>query len=92
MRVERADVDKVKQRLNNIKRKIDEGRTQPKISAEEDYEARLAAQLAEDEIRKRRKKEEAEARKREKEEAELETIDPEIAAIMGFGKLGGGKK
>jgi U4/U6.U5 tri-snRNP component SNU23 len=89
MRVERADVSAVKDRLQTIKRKLDEGRTKAVTSAEDDYEARLAVQVAEDELRKRRRKDEMEAKKKEREAAELESIDPEIAAIMGFGKLGG---
>jgi hypothetical protein len=36
----------------------------------------VTAQVADDEIRKRRKKEDEQARKREREAQELETIDP----------------
>lgn len=88
MRTERADVTKVKDRLSNIKRKIDDSITRKSTSAVEDYESKVAAQVAKDEIRKRRKKEDDAAKKREREAAELETIDPEIAAMMGFGKFG----
>jgi hypothetical protein len=92
MRVERATVDKVKERLSTIKRKIDDSLTQKPTSAVEDYEAKIALQVAEEELRKRRKKEEAEARKKEREEAEMENCDQDIAALMGFGTFGGSKK
>jgi U4/U6.U5 tri-snRNP component SNU23 len=88
MRVERAGVDKVKERLQNIKRKIEETASKPVVSAIDEHESKVAAQIVEEENKKRKRKEEAEARKREQEEAELETIDPEIAAAMGFGKFG----
>lgn len=88
MRTERADVTKVKERLSNIKRKIDDSITRKNTSAVEEYESKVAAQVADDEIRKRKKKEDDASRKREREAAELETIDPEIAAMMGFGKFG----
>jgi hypothetical protein len=85
-------VSKVKERLTNIKRKIDDSLSQKPTSAVEDYDAKIAIQVAEDELRKRRKKEGTEARKKEREEAELENCDEDIAAIMGFGSLGGKKR
>lgn len=85
MRVERADLSMVQQRLQLIKSKIVEEKTGKDTTAIEDYETRIALQLAEEERRKRQKKEEAAARKREAELAELEHIDPDIAEIMGFG-------
>ena len=88
MRTERADVSKVKDRLTNIKRKIDDRLTRHSTSAVEEYESKVAAQVADEEIRKRRKKEDEVSKRREREAAELETIDPEIAAMMGFGKFG----
>ena len=88
MRTERADVTKVKERLLGIKRKIDDSITRKGTSAVEEYESKAASQVADDEIRKRRKKEEEAAKKKEREAAELDTMDPEIAAIMGFGKFG----
>ena len=92
MRVERAGVDKVKERLSNIKRKIDDSLSHKPTSAIEDYDAKIAIQIAEEELRKRRKKDEALARKKEQEETEMENCDEDIAAIMGFGKLGKQKK
>ena len=92
MRVERAGVDKVKERLSNIKRKIDDSLSHKPTSAMEDYDAKIAVQIAEEELRKRQKKDEALARKKEREETEMENCDEDIAAIMGFGKLGKQKK
>lgn len=87
MRVERANVDKVKERLGLLKKTIIDKDTTPVLSAGDAYERKLALQVAEEEIQKRRKKEEALAKKREREEAEMEDIDPEIAALMGFGSF-----
>ena len=90
-RTERADVDAVKSRLDLVKRKIEETKTKPVISATDEYKERMAAQVAEEEARKRRKKEEKESRRKREleEEAEEEGFsgglaDPELAAMMGF--------
>jgi U4/U6.U5 tri-snRNP component SNU23 len=91
MRVERADVSKVKERLDMLKRKIVEKQTAPVKSAVDDYEERLAVIEAEEEFRKKKKKEDLIARKKEKEIAEMESVDPEIAAMMGFGGFGSSK-
>jgi U4/U6.U5 tri-snRNP component SNU23 len=92
MRVERATTDKVKDRIEMLKRKINDQKSAPVTSALDDYNSRLATQVAEQERLKRQKKEELTARKKEKEAAEAEEIDPEIAAMMGFGGFGGYKK
>jgi U4/U6.U5 tri-snRNP component SNU23 len=92
MRVERVDVDTVKSRLENIKKSIKENSTKIIKSAEEDYSDRIALQLVEEENNKKRKREEKEARKKEQEEKDAEGIDPEIAALMGFGGFGSSKK
>lgn len=47
MRTERADVSKVKDRLTNIKRKIDDSITRKATSAVEEYESKVAAQVRE---------------------------------------------
>jgi len=95
MRVEKSDVDSVKQRLEAIKRKAEDQKTHIRPSAVEDYESKISRQLAEDEERKKARKEQAIERKRRESaalaEEEAETIDPEIAALMGFGGFGGGK-
>jgi U4/U6.U5 tri-snRNP component SNU23 len=91
MRVEKAGVDQVKNRIDMLKRKVNET-SAPAASAVDDYNARLAIQAAEAERLKRQKKEQALARRREEEEAELEQMDPEIAAMMGFGGFGAKSK
>lgn len=92
MRVERVDVDTVKNRLENIKRSIQENATKVTKSAEEDYSDRIAMQIAEEENAKKRKREEKESKRKEQEELAAEGIDPEIAALMGFGSFGDNKK
>lgn len=89
MRVERADVSDVKQRLADLKRKVS-ATPAPKISALEEYKQRQAAQDAEKEDFKRRRKDEAQAKRmakatqEEEEEEGEDTMDPEIAAMLGF--------
>ncbi len=90
MRVERAGVDRVKEKLDTLKRKISDQSTTGRLSAIEEYEARVAAAKMEEENRKKKKREEAEARKREEELAEFDSgVDPDIALLMGFGGFGG---
>lgn len=91
MRVERANTDQVKDRMNMLKQKINEKKNAPVVSAVEDYESRLAIQAIEAERLKKEKKEAAAARKREQEEAEMEGMDPDIAMLMGFGGFGSSK-
>ena len=92
MRVERVDVDTVKNRLENIKKSIKESSTKVIKTADEDYSDKIALQLIEEENRKKRKREEKESKKKEQEEKEAEGIDPEIAALMGFGGFNSSKK
>jgi U4/U6.U5 tri-snRNP component SNU23 len=92
MRVERAGVDKVKDRLDSLKRKIQEAKETPKVSAIEDYETRMAIQRTEEEKVRKKRKEEKKARKQEREINEMEGVDPEIAEMMGFGGFGSSKK
>ena len=92
MRVERADVSKVKDRLKTIKRNLEDTKNKPAISAVEEYEARISLQLLEEENRKRQKREAAQAKKIEMEARELETADPEIAELLGFNGFGSSKK
>lgn len=94
MRVERASVDTVKTRLEEIKRTI-ANKAEEKLSrksAIEDYESRLNLALIEKEAAKKKKKEDLLNRKKEEEARELETIDPAIAEMMGFGGFGSSKK
>jgi U4/U6.U5 tri-snRNP component SNU23 len=91
MRVERANTDQVKSRIDMLKQKIS-AKNQPVTSALESYNSRLAEQALEGEQMKRQKKEQAAAKKKEREAAEMEDIDPEIAAMLGFGGFGSSKK
>jgi U4/U6.U5 tri-snRNP component SNU23 len=89
MRVERAGVDKVKERIDMLKRKVREDRSGPTTTAVQDYESRLAIQNTDNETRKKKRMDEKTARKHEQEIAEMEGgIDPQIAEIMGFGGFG----
>ena len=95
MRVERAGVDRVKEKLDSLKRKISDSRDSSiiKPSAIEEYESREATLKIEEENRKKKKREEAAARKREEELTELDAgIDPDIASLMGFGSFGGNNR
>lgn len=68
MRVERASVDRVKERLELLSRSVKEkDTTKATLSAAEEYEQRLSLQVAEEERLKRQRKEEAAARKKERE-------------------------
>jgi U4/U6.U5 tri-snRNP component SNU23 len=94
MRVERAGVDRVKDKIDSLKRKISDQQHQgDRPSAIEEYESRVAMKKAEEDNRKRKKREDEAARKREAESAEMDAgIDPEIAQLMGFGGFGGSRK
>lgn len=94
MRVERAGVDRVKEKLDSLKRKISDNKNNStKPSAIEEYESRTALLKIEEENRKKKKREEVAARKREEELLEIDNnIDPDIANLMGFNNFGGNSK
>ena len=56
MRVERATVDKVKERLEILKRSVKEETKKPVLAAAEEYEQRLSLQVAVEERLKRQRK------------------------------------
>jgi U4/U6.U5 tri-snRNP component SNU23 len=95
MRVERVDVDRVKERLQAIKAKEQEKKNAgPKESAIKSYERKLDEEEAQKKAWKEARKEAKRQRaKRGEEEAEAEEeeddvdngIDPDMAAMMGFG-------
>lgn len=99
MRVERADVSSVKERLEGMKSKLEANKRAsalPKKTSAEvfvDYESKLHSDLAVMASAKEKLKKEKEAEKqRIKEEAEAqEDGDDEMAAMMGFGSFGGAK-
>lgn len=99
MRVEKVGLSRVQERLAAKKRAL----TQAQEPEEYDLDARVAALQDEEEQRrqekKRRKKEKKEAAKRAQEQDALAAeadagmgMDPDMAAMMGFGGFGGSKK
>lgn len=101
MRVERADVDAVKNRLEALKKSVAAKAANallPKTAAIDDYNSRLQADLMEKEALKLKLKKEAEQRKKEKEEERRaeeevdEDDDPDFKAMMGFKGFGSSKK
>ena len=103
MRVERADVDAVKRRLDDLRQKVVQSKAREAIvvtkeSTFDDYENKLNVQLMEQEARKKRKRDEAiEAKKKqhqattEEEQDEVEGGE-DIAAMMGFQGFGTSKR
>mmetsp|Transcript_9028 Transcript_9028/g.8054 ORF Transcript_9028/g.8054 Transcript_9028/m.8054 type:complete len:225 (+) Transcript_9028:52-726(+) len=97
MRVERVGADRVKDKIESLKRKakeLKEGNINT-TSVVDDYESKIAARLLQEEIEKRRRKEEQLAKKKEKDVKELEdleVIDPNIAELMGFNGFGTSKR
>lgn len=100
MRVERANVDTVKDKLEQLKAKV----SAPKIHrppAIVEYQAKLDKQEALKQTLKQQKKEEMIKRKeiekqllenQEEDDDEIEEIDPDLAAMMGFQGFGTTKK
>lgn len=104
MRVERADVDAVKNRMEELKRRVASKAANallPQVAAIDEYDSRLHADLQEKEALKAKLKKEAEERKKEKKAVEeMEKLgaeddnceDEEFQAMMGFGGFGSSKK
>lgn len=102
MRVERANVDDVKERMQRLKSRVasKSGTSEeiPQRAAIEEYNERLAAQEEEKESLKRKRKEEAEIKKKqrlEEQEADQESEpegDDEMAQMMGFKGFGSTKR
>ncbi|KAI9185394.1 hypothetical protein LWI28_006796 [Acer negundo] len=89
MRVERASLDQVRERFDMLKK-----RKVPGSFTEQDLDERIMKQQEEEEERKRERREKKKEKKKEKlaeEEAETE-MDPDIAAMMGFGSFHSSKK
>jgi len=95
MRVERADVSKVKEKIQSLKRSIHgaEGGSSGSSSgsgssvptALDEYESRTECARVQEEAQKKQRREREVALKAEREAAEMEGVDPEMAALMGFG-------
>jgi U4/U6.U5 tri-snRNP component SNU23 len=100
MRVERADVDAVKKRLDDLKSQVAFNKARDSVvrtteTTFAEYESKLNLSLVEQEAKKKRKREEAQSKK--KQQSELEELvgddqDDDMAALMGFGGFGTSKK
>ncbi|GAQ87124.1 U4/U6.U5 tri-snRNP component SNU23 [Klebsormidium nitens] len=87
MRVERSSVDQVKQRFETLKRK------QAETFTEEDLDTRIRAREEEEEERRRQKKERKKDKKKSDDPVDdTGDMDPEMAALMGFGGFGSSKQ
>ncbi|CAI0381804.1 unnamed protein product [Linum tenue] len=87
MRVERASLQQVQERFEMLKKRKD-----PTKFSEQDLDERLLKQQQEEEERKRQRRERKKEKKKEKAAEEQEDIDPDVAAMMGFGGFGSSKK
>ncbi|KAH7542973.1 hypothetical protein FEM48_Zijuj02G0132400 [Ziziphus jujuba var. spinosa] len=97
MRVERASLNQVKDRFELLKK-----RKVPGSFTEQDLDERILKQQQEDEERKRQRRERKKEKKvstislldvnKEKVEEEETEMDPDVAAMMGFGGFRSSKK
>lgn len=90
MRVERSSLEQVQQRFETNKRK-----KAGQAAGEDDLDARIARMAEEEEARKKEKRERKKQKKAEEQGKlglEDEDIDPEMAAMMGFGGFGSTKQ
>ncbi|CDP18231.1 unnamed protein product [Coffea canephora] len=87
MRVERASLEQVQQRFELLKKRKDTvGFT------EQDFDERILKQQQEEEERKRQRREKKKEKKKEKAVEEEPELDPDVAAMMGFGGFRSTKK
>lgn len=87
MRAERATVDQVRQRFEVLKKQKTTG-----SFTEQDLDERIIKQQQEEEERKHQRRERKKEKKKEKAAEEEPEIDPDVAAMMGFGGFGSSKK
>lgn len=88
MRVERATLQQVQERFETLKK-----RKAPGSFTEQDLDERILKQQQEEEERKRQRRERKKEKKKEKAaQDESEDIDPDVAAMMGFGGFRSSKK
>ncbi|GJU31487.1 zinc finger matrin-type protein 2 [Tanacetum coccineum] len=85
MRVERASLEQVQQRFENLKKRKETG-----TFTEQDLDERILKQQQEEEERKRQRRERKKEKKKEKAVEEEIEVDPDVAAMMGFGGFGYG--
>ncbi|KAI5658591.1 hypothetical protein M9H77_27384 [Catharanthus roseus] len=87
MRVERASLEQVQERFERLKKRKDTvGFT------EQDLDERILKQQQEEEERKRQRREKKKEKKKEKAAEEEPEMDPDVAAMMGFGGFRSSKK
>ncbi|KAK8545962.1 hypothetical protein V6N13_067206 [Hibiscus sabdariffa] len=87
MRVERASLQQVQERFEQLKK-----RKAPGSFSEQDLDERIMKQQEEEEERRRQRRERKKEKKKEKAAEEEPEIDPDVAAMMGFGGFGSSKK
>lgn len=87
MRVERSSLEQVQQRFESLKKRKDPG-----SFTVQDFDERMLKQQQEEEERKRLRREKKKEKKREKASEEEPEIDPDVAAMMGFGGFKTSKK
>ncbi|KAG8363885.1 hypothetical protein BUALT_Bualt19G0069000 [Buddleja alternifolia] len=87
MRSERATLEQVQQRFEVLKKRKDTGGF-----TEQDFDERILKQQQEEEERKRQRREKKKEKKKEKEAEEEPEMDPDVAAMMGFGGFRSSKK
>ncbi|CAN4110980.1 unnamed protein product [Withania somnifera] len=80
MRVERSSLEQVQQRFEALKKRKDPG-----SFTVQDFDERMLKQQQEEEERKRLRREKKKEKKKEKASEEDPEIDPDVAAMMGFG-------
>ncbi|RVW97943.1 Zinc finger matrin-type protein 2 [Vitis vinifera] len=87
MRVERASLQQVQERFEVLKK-----RRTPGSFTEQDLDERILKQQQEEEERKRQRRERKKEKKKEKAVEEEPELDPDVAAMMGFGGFRSSKK
>ncbi|GMH10429.1 hypothetical protein Nepgr_012270 [Nepenthes gracilis] len=87
MRVERASLEQVQQRFDLLKKRKTTG-----SFTEQDLDERILKQQQEEEERKRQRRERKKEKKKEKVADEETEMDPDVAAMMGFGGFRSSKK
>ncbi|KAF5199882.1 Zinc finger matrin-type protein [Thalictrum thalictroides] len=87
MRVERASLQQVQDRFENLKKR----KTEVSFT-EQDLDDRILKQQQEEEERKRLRRERKKEKKKEKAAEEEPEVDADVAALMGFGGFGSSKK
>ncbi|GAB2277404.1 hypothetical protein Dimus_012109 [Dionaea muscipula] len=87
MRVERASLEQVQQRFEVLKKRKTTG-----TFSEQDLDERILKQQLEEEERKRQRRERKKEKKKDKSAEEETEMDPDVAAMMGFGGFRSSKK